>query len=381
MRLGVAAAFVDGRLVEGDVEIGDGQIEAIGVVARGDRGSRARGVAIPGLIDAQVNGYAGVDVLAADHEELKRLAAALRRDGVGAYQPTLITAREDELIAALRRIASMPPAATEEATIVGVHLEGPFLSPERAGAHPSEHLRAPDIGLLRQLLDAGPVSMVTIAPELPGALDLIRLCAERGIVVSLGHSDAGPEEVRRALAAGARAVTHLFNAMAPLTARAPGLTGAALASEECAIQLIADGVHVSDELVRLAFSAAPRRCSLVSDAIAAATLGDGGYRLGPVDVEVRDGVARRADGTLAGGVTPLVTSLARLYELGVEPAGAISAVTARPARLLRCAGAAGATGLRPGNPADLVVLDDELRIRAVLAGGEELERPVSGALV
>ncbi len=377
-RLGVVAAFVDGRLVDGDVTIRGGEIEAIGVVGSGPRGSQLRGVAIPGLLDAQVNGYAGVDVLAADHEQLKALGAALRRDGVSAYQPTLITAPEDEVIGALRRIASLPEASDDEAAIVGVHLEGPFLSPERPGAHPVEHLRSPDVGLLRRLLDAGPVSMVTLAPELPGALELIELCTARGVVVSLGHSEADAEDVERALAAGAAAVTHLFNAMAPLSARSPGLAGAALASENCAIQLIADGVHVAGDLVRLAFTAAPGRCSLVSDAIAAASLGDGSYRLGPIEVEVRDGVARRSDGTLAGGVTPLATGLAWLHRLGVGPADAIAAVTARPTGLLL--GRERSVGLQVGDPADLVVLDDEYRIRAVLSRGGELDRPTAGAL-
>jgi len=371
-RLGVAAAFTGGRLVAGDVAVRGGEIDAIGLPGQGS------GVAIPGLIDAQVNGYAGVDVLAADHDELRQLGAALRRDGVSAYQPTLITAPEDDLIAALRRIDSMPRPVREEASIVGVHLEGPFLSPARPGAHPVEHLRLPDAGLLERLLDAGPVSMVTLAPELPGALELITLCARRGIVVSLGHSDGSAADFAQALEAGAGAVTHLFNGMAPLTARAPGLAGAALASDGCAIQLIADGFHLSDELIRLAFTAAPGRCSLVSDAIAAASLTDGSYRLGPVDVEVRDGVARRPDGTLAGGVAPLATGLVTLRRLGIDPADAIAAVTARPARLLRreridC--------LRRGEPADLVVLDDEHRIRTVLAAGRELERSTAGVAV
>jgi N-acetylglucosamine-6-phosphate deacetylase len=377
-RLGVAAAFVDGRLVDGDVAIRGGEIEAIGVVGSGDRGSRPGGVAIPGLLDAQVNGYAGVDVLAADHEQLKALGAALRRDGVSAYQPTMITAPEDQVIAALGRIASLPEASDDEAAIVGAHLEGPFLSPRRPGAHPVEHLRPPDVGLLQRLLDAGPVSMVTLAPELPGALELIQLCTARGVVVSLGHSEADAEDVERALAAGAAAVTHLFNAMAPLSARAPGLAGAALASENCEIQLIADGVHVADDLVRLAFTAAPGRCSVVSDAIAAASLGDGSYRLGPIEVEVREGVARRSDGTLAGGVASLAASLPRLRRLGVEPADAISAVTARPAQLLL--GRERSAGLRTGDPADVVVLDDDHRIRTVLARGSELERPAAGVL-
>src|SRR5262249_34674992 len=152
---------------------------------------------------------------------------------------------------------------------------------------------------------AGPVRAVTLAPELPGALELIRICRARGVTVWLGHSNAGAPEAYAGFEAGAAAVTHLFNAMPPLAARAPGLAGAALASSGVAIQLIADGVHVCDELVRLAFAASPGRCSLVSDAIAAAGLGDGSYRLGELEIEVEGGVARRSDGVLAGSAAPL----------------------------------------------------------------------------
>ncbi len=365
-RLGVAAALVDGRLVHGDVAVCGGEIEAVGLSGSG------RGLAIPGLVDAQVNGYAGVDALAADGEQLVQMGAALLRDGVRAYQPTLITAPVQDMVAALERIARLPDPAGAAASVLGVHLEGPFLSPERAGAHPREHLRRPDVRLLGRLLDAGPVRMVTLAPELPGALELIALCVKRGVIVSLGHSEAAAPEAAAALAAGAGAVTHLFNAMAPIGARVPGLAGTALASSDCAIQLIGDGVHVADELIRLAFAAAPDRCSLVSDAIAAATLPDGTYPLGPVAVEVRGGVARRPDGTLAGSIAGLADGLARLRGIGIEPIDAIAAVTARPARLL---GASRFGRLWRGGPADLVVIDEDHRIRAVLAAGREVEQP------
>ncbi len=363
-RLGVAAAFVDGRLIEGDASVRDGEIEAFGLTGHGE------GVAVPGLLDTQVNGYAGVDVLDPDGDRLAEMGAALLRDGVTAYQPTLVTAPEQDMIAALRTIAELPDLSGQSAAVLGVHLEGPFLSPERAGAHPREHLRLPDVGLLERLLDAGPVRMVTLAPELPGALDLIAICVRRGIVVSLGHSQANAADVAAAFAAGATAVTHLFNAMAPLTAREPGVAGAALASPSCAIQLIADGVHVADESIRLAFAAAPGRCSLVSDAMAAATLSDGSYSLGPVAVEVTDGVARRSDGTIAGSVAPLSQGLVTLRRVGIDPGDAIAAVTERPAALLR---ELGHGRLSLGTRADVVVLDPAHRVQRVLVGGRELE--------
>ena len=360
-RLGVAGAVIDGILVQGDVEISDGRIAAVGLAGRGT------GLAIPALVDAQVNGYAGVDVLSADLDELDTLGNALLRDGVAAYQPTLITSPEADLLAALARIAEAQERP-DGARIVGVHLEGPFLSPKRSGTHPVEHLRDPDPSLLERLLDAGPVRTVTLAPELPGALELIELCTSRGVAVWLGHSEADAATARAAFAAGARAVTHLFNAMAPISAREPGLAGVALANPGVAIQLIADGVHVSDELLRLAFAAAPGRCSLVTDGVAPAGLPDGAYRLGEVEIELEGGVARRADGVLAGGTSRLAESLIRLGALGLDPVEAVAAVTERPGRLL----GVGQGRLEQGARADVLVVDDGLAIRAVFSAGRRL---------
>jgi len=368
-RLGVAAAYVGGVLVRGDVALDGDRIAAVGLAGGGS------GLAIPGLLDAQVNGYAGIDVLAADLDALASLGEALLRDGVIAYCPTLISSPESELLAALARIGAARERPQRGAAIVGVHLEGPFLSPARAGAHPLEHLRLPDARLLERLLAAGPVCMVTLAPELPGALELIEICLARGIVVSLGHSEASAEQAGAAFAAGATAVTHLFNAMAPLGARSPGLAGAALAAPGAALQLIADGVHVSDELIRVAFAAAPGRCSLVSDAIAAAGQGDGLYALGAIEVEVREGVARRADGTLAGSAARLSDGLARLGRLGIGWSEAAAAVSERPARLL---GRPSPAGLEPGGRAELLVLDEQLALQRVIAAGLELEPRTPG---
>jgi N-acetylglucosamine-6-phosphate deacetylase len=361
-RLGVAAAVVDGIFVRGDVAISDGRIAGVGLAGRGT------GLAIPALVDAQVNGYAGVDVLSAGPDELDTVGKALLRDGVAAYQPTLITSPEADLLAALARIAEAQEH-TEGARIVGVHLEGPFLSPKRPGTHPVEHLREPDPALLERLLAAGPVRTVTLAPELPGALALIELCTSRGVAVWLGHSEADAVTARRAFATGASAVTHLFNAMAPISAREPGLAGAALANPGIAIQLIADGAHVSDELLRLAFAAAPGRCSLVTDAVAAAGLPDGAYRLGAVEIEIERGVSRRAAGVLAGGTSRLADSLVRLGALGLDAVEAVAAVTERPGRLL----GVGQGRLEQGGLADVLVVDDGLAIREVLSAGRRLE--------
>jgi N-acetylglucosamine-6-phosphate deacetylase len=360
-RLGVAAAFVGGVLVKGDVAVAGEAVAAVGLAGSG------KGIAIPSLVDAQVNGYAGVDVLAADADELDALAAALLQDGVAAYQPTLISSDETETVLALSRLAEAQRRGGFGARIVGVHLEGPFLSPTRAGAHPAEHLREPDPELLERLLSAGPVTAVTLAPELPGALELIELCVRRGVAVWLGHSEATAKEARRAFSAGASAVTHIFNAMRPMRAREPGLAGAALTTREIAIQLIGDGVHVSGELLRVAFAAGAGRCSLVSDAVAAAGLPDGEYRLGDSALLVSGGVSRRSDGVLAGSTARLADGLANLHALGIDPAEAIAAVTEGPARLVRTS-----ARLEPGASADLLVIDDELLLEQVFVAGKPI---------
>lgn len=363
MRLGVAAAVVDGAIVRGDVELADGRVAAVG------RPGAGSGIAIPGLVDLQVNGYAGIDVLAAEPGELVELGRALARDGVLAYQPTLVSAPPEATREALSTIGQAL-ALGGPSRILGAHLEGPFLSPERAGAHAVEHLREPSLDLLASFLLQGcPVTTVTLAPELDGADEQIEALAERGILVSLGHTDATAVQAHAGFDLGARAVTHCFNAMRPFAHRDPGTAGAALAREDVTVTLVADGTHVAPETLLTAWRAARGRLVLVSDAIAAGGLGDGRYRLGPVEVEVADGVSRLADGTLAGAVRPLAWGLRWLVELGVPIAEAVDAVTRVPAALV---GRPEVARLVPGAPADLVVLDDDFAVARVLVGGAEL---------
>lgn len=313
MRLGVREAFVGGRIVVGDVDLVDGAIAAAGLEPRGE------GLAVPGFVDLQVNGYADVDLLTAGEAERERLDAALAEAGTTAWRPTLITAPEFELTRALR--GAWP------ARCLGVHLEGPFLSPERSGAHPPEHLRAPDLDELRRLLDAGPVTQVTLAPELPGAGALIDELTRRGILVSAGHSAATSAPFDRI-----PTVTHLYNAMAP------ELAAAALADPRVTIQLIVDGQHVADEKVRDAFERARGRVALVSDC-AGPTLG---------------GRPKGEHGRLAGSTLTMAEAVRNTYALGVPLEEVLAAATSVPARL---AGAA---------PSGVVVLDDRLEVQRVL---------------
>lgn len=362
-RLGVRALLLNGQLVAGDVAIRDGIIEAIGLPGPG------RGIAIPGLVDFQVNGYAGVDLLDddADVDALASMSARLLDDGVIAFQPTLITSAPQAVERAAARLEEARRRHVRGARILGLHLEGPFLSSRRSGTHPTERLRLPDVELLARLLDASQVSTVTLAPELDGALELIDLCRRRGAAVFLGHSAATASQAERAFDAGAVGVTHLFNAMEPMSARSPGLAGAALLRTGVWLGLIADGVHVADELLRLAFAVAEDRCLLVSDAIAAARVDRTQVKLGEVTVTIADGVARRDDGTIAGSVAPLSSGLANLARLGVSTVAALNAVTWRPARLAHCEAL---LDLSPGRPANLFVLDEELRIERRVGFGD-----------
>src|SRR5947208_2144895 len=209
MRLGVDAAFVDGACGAGDGGVADGRVLGLGL------GGGGRGLALPGLVDLQVNGFGGVDFLDADAEGYRRAGEALLETGVTAYLPTLITTPEQQLLAAMAEV----PNGDARPRVLGMHLEGPFLSPNRLGTHEASARRDPDVALLDRLLDAGPVRLMTLAPELPGADALIDRLLERGVTVSLGHSDATAAQAQAAFDRGARSVTHLFNAMRPLLHR------------------------------------------------------------------------------------------------------------------------------------------------------------------
>jgi N-acetylglucosamine-6-phosphate deacetylase len=366
----VAAALVDGALVAGDVAVDDGFVVGVGLAGGGS------GIAAPGFVDLQVNGYAGVDVASASVDDLESMGAALARDGVLAFQPTLISGDPEVTAAAVARVSDV--ARRRElsgpnlgALMLGAHLEGPFLSSSRAGTHPVEWLRPPDLELARKLLSAGRVTMVTLAPELPGAIELTNWLTGQGIVVSLGHSAATAAQAAAAVDAGASVVTHLYNGMAPISARAPGLAGFALTDARARVQLISDGGHVADELIRLAFTAAQGRCSLVSDATSLSGGNHRGDMLGDVPITLVEGVARRADGTIAGGASKLLEGVQHLASLSLGLATALSAVTELPARVL---GRRDIGHLRPGGAANLVVLDDNLALRQVVING----MPVAG---
>ena len=362
MRLGVEAALVDGELVPGDVEVAGGTVAAVGL------GGGGRGVAAPGFVDLQVNGFAGVDFMHTDHDGYARAGEAMLATGTTAYQPTFITAAEEDLVAALREMPLDAPGPC----VIGAHVEGPVISPRRPGVHPPAFQRSPDPALLLRLLDAGRVSQMTLAPELPGAFELIDLLLERGVVVSAGHTDASAAEAHLAFDRGVRTVTHLFNAMRPFVPRDPGIGFAALARTDVTVQLIADGHHVAPDALIVAWQAARGRIALVTDAVAATAMGDGDFTLAGRRLVSAGGVVRGPEGQLAGSVLTMIGAVRNLHALGVPLADALTAASAVPARI---AGRPDLGRLVPGAPADVVVLDDNLQVvRVLLGGGDRVAR-------
>ena len=323
----------------------------------------------PGLIDLQLNGGFGHDFTAAP-ESVWQVAASLPEHGVTAFLPTILSSPAEVVAEAQGALGGGPPAGFAGAQPLGLHLEGPFLNPAKRGAHNPRHLRLPDLGEAEGWsLEAG-VRLVTLAPELPGALEFVRVLRGRGVVVSAGHSLATYAEALAGFEAGIAYGTHLFNAMPPLEHRAPGLAGALLAEERATLGLIADGIHLHPAVVALALQAAgPRRVNLVTDAMSALGMPPGRYRLGDEEVFVDDGSARLADGRLAGSVLSLDQAVRNLIAFtGCSPQAALSAATEVPARLLGLDGERGR--IAPGLRADLVLLDADLQVRLTVIGGK-----------
>jgi N-acetylglucosamine-6-phosphate deacetylase len=332
------------------------------------------GYLVPGLVDLQVNGFFGVNLAEADPAGWSSTVQRLPETGTTAFLPTFVTAPVDELAGALRRAAGLAGDSPAGARVLGVHLEGPFLAPSRAGAHRREWMVPPSPAMVADLLAAGAgvLRVVTLAPELDGGLAAVAALASAGVVVSVGHSDATARQVAAAADAGARMVTHLFNAQRPLHHREPGVVGQALADPRLTSGLIADPSHVGAVARAIAFAAAPGRICLVTDAAAAAGMPPGRYRLGGEEVEVRpgdDGAPRRADGTLAGSVLRMDRAVANTVAAGVGLAEAVAAATRIPADLI---GRPDLGRLAPGTAADLAWLGDDLRARAVWVAGEQV---------
>jgi N-acetylglucosamine-6-phosphate deacetylase len=367
------ALLPEGRRRAG-VVVRDGRIEALALDPRdGDLPAErraVRGVIAPGFVDLQVNGAFGADV-GVDASALETISRELPRTGVTAYLPTAISwplERYAGLFEALERAGDTPGAR-----ILGVHLEGPFLAPTRHGAHDPENLRAVDRGVLEQLLSSGRVRVMTLAPELPGALEAIELIAGAGAVASAGHTEATYDEVVRAADAGLTLGTHLFNAMSPLGHREPGPAGALLSDERLRTGIIADGIHVHPAALRIAHRAkGTEGLVLVTDAMQAAGMPGGTYALSGRRVNVADGAARLDDGTLAGATATMDEVIRRAQGfLGLSLEETIRMATRTPAQAL---GLDRVGQIAPGAEADLVVLGADGVVEETLVAGEPVYR-------
>jgi N-acetylglucosamine-6-phosphate deacetylase len=394
----------DGVLSPGWIRLAGDLIDALGPgeppewpAGPGPTGLRGQWV-LPGFVDMHVHGGGGTSFTAGPVGDARRAVEFHRRHGTTTIVASLVTAP----LADLEARAAMLAGLAREGVIAGVHLEGPFLSAARCGAQDPRYMIAPDVAAFERLnaACAGHLRVITIAPELPGATAVIKAAAQAGVIAAVGHTDATADVTSAAVDAGASHATHLFNGMRPLHHREPGPVGALLDRDEVSCEVIADGVHLHDTAIRLvARAAGPGRLVLITDAMAAAGMPDGSYRLGSMRVEVEGGVARLADGdngNRTGRATAPVMGPApgrTGATAGAGPAGAIAGSTATMAGVVRHAIAAGLpvtdvaaaasttparllglghrTGaLRPGLAADLVVCDESFGLRAVMRGGQ-----------
>ncbi|MGK5533215.1 N-acetylglucosamine-6-phosphate deacetylase, partial [Streptomyces sp. URMC 129] len=329
---------------------------------------------VPGFVDLHVHGGGGASFSAGTAEEALRVIAAHRAHGTTTMVASTVTGALDDLAAQAGALSEL----VEQGDLAGLHFEGPFLAAGRRGAHEPALLRDPDRAAVGTLLGAarGTARMLTLAPELPGGIDAVRLLRDHGVIAAVGHTDATYETTRQAVDAGATVATHLFNAMPPLGHRAPGPVAALLEDERVTVELINDGTHLHPSALGLAFRAAgPDRVAFVTDAMAAAGMGDGTYPLGPLRVEVSGGVARLAEGgAIAGSTLTLDRALRRAVTVdGLPVTDAVRALSTTPARLLGLADRVGSVEV--GRNADLVVLDADFEVAGVMRGGAWLSGP------
>lgn len=329
---------------------------------------------VPGFVDMHVHGGGGASFTSGTAEDVLKGVQTHREHGTTTIAASTVTGEMD----VLARQAALLSELVQQGDLAGIHFEGPFISPCRKGAHSEDLLRDPDPAEVRKLIDAahGTAKMFTLATELPGGIDSVRLLAEHGVIAAIGHTDATYEQTVEAIDAGATVATHLYNAMPALGHRTPGPIAALLEDERITVELINDGTHLHPAALELAYHrAGSARVAFITDAMDAAGFGDGTYALGPLAVEVRDGVARLAEGgSIAGSTLTLDTAFKRAVTVDRLPVeDVVRSVSANPARLLGVDDRVGS--LEPGKDADLVVLDADFTLKGVMRKGAWVIEP------
>jgi N-acetylglucosamine-6-phosphate deacetylase len=334
---------------------------------------------VPGFVDVHIHGAGGHDVMEATPAALDCITSTVARHGTTSILATTVTAPVDETCKSLEGIAQFIRSHEHQentglaAEILGIHLEGPFISKTRRGVHPSDSITRPSIEILDKFRAAsdGLIRILTVAPEIPGALDLIRAAVTNGIVAAIGHTDADYEQARAAIQAGARHAVHFYNAMRPFSHRDPGVIGAVLTEPDVTAEIIADGIHVAGPAIQVLLGTKGfDTVLLASDGTAATGMPDGNFRLGNFEVTVKDGVCRNSEGKLAGSTLTLDRALRYIVSLGVPLIDALRMATILPARRLGLAGKKGIIAI--GADADLVVLTPDLRVAGVMTRGAGL---------
>jgi N-acetylglucosamine-6-phosphate deacetylase len=371
------------EIPDAGILVRDGVIEAIGprqglsLPSGASEISAGGQTAIPGFIDVHIHGAGGHDVMEGTERSLSTVAKTLARHGTTSFLATTVTASPEDTCRSVEGIAryigqqfeALPP----KAEVLGIHYEGPFLNRARRGVHPAEWVQLPSTDLLQRFLQAaaGNVRILTMAPEVLGAVPCIRAARDAGIVVAMGHTDATYEQARAGIALGVRHAVHVYNAMRPFSHRDSGVIGAVLTSPEVTAELIADGVHVEEAAMRILLQAkGAGRVILISDGLSATGMPDGKYMLGNLEVTVVDGVCRNSEGKLAGSTLTLDRALRNVVALGVPFQDAVRMLTANPAKLLGIEFKKGA--LRIGADADIVLLDENLQVANVWTRGVPL---------
>lgn len=366
--------FADGRFVRGGFSVENGQFAHVLEDVPGPAEDLDGALVIPGLVDIHVHGCAGADFSDGDYAGLVRMARYLARRGVTSFAPASMTLPYDALDKAFHAAARLRrEGLADGARLMGIQMEGPFLSREKRGSQNPAYLRLPDWDRFLRLYDAaeGLLRIVDVAPELPGAVEFTRRASEK-CRVSVAHTAAGYDQAAAVFDAGATHLTHLFNAMSGIHHRHPGPIGAASERENVTAELICDGIHVHPSAVRMAFRLFPGRICLISDALRCCGMADGSYSLGGQEILLSGGVARLTGGAIAGSAADLYQCMRRAVSFGIPREQAVWAATALPARVIGRESETGA--IADGRAADFVICGGELEPEAVYLGGKRLEQ-------